>query len=165
MSEVQVLGGMGNPVIWGSSSFRFGSRQEAPRQAKPEHKPAQTGNAWLSAEDVAQMILSGECLDARVSVPPRFAPAAVRSAVNSVERWQREGRIFAIHELFPRYQFDARGRPYAPVERALAVLGTGNVLRVGNWFATPNLHLDGRRPQELLATAPDEVLRALEFVR
>jgi hypothetical protein len=156
MSEVMVLGGTQNPVIWGSSIFQREARQE-PRSAQP-----QPGNAWLSAEDVARLLLTGEFLDAGVSVPPSFAPQALASAKSSVERWTREGRVFAIHDLYPRYQFDRRGRPHPPIERALALLGKEGVLRVGNWFATPNAYLQGRRPQELLATAPADVLRALD---
>ncbi len=156
MSESAVLGGIGSRVSWGSVAFRHGMRQDPPK-AKPR-----TFSAWLSAEDVAHLLLSGEFLDAGVPVPRKFAPQAVASAISSVERWTREGRIFAIHDLYPRYQFDSRGRPYPPVERALAVLGSAELLRVGNWFATPNIHLGGRRPQELLPTAPGEVLRALE---
>ena len=158
MSDVMVLGGMRNPVIWGSTLFQRGTREE-PRASKP-----QTGNAWLCAEDVARLLLAGEFLDAGVSVPAAFAPQALASAVSSVERWTQEGRIFAIHDLYPRYQFDRRGRPHPPVERALARLGDEGVLRVGNWFATPNEYLQGRRPQELLASAPADVLRALERV-
>jgi hypothetical protein len=156
MSDVAVLGRMRNPVIWGSTLFQRGIHDE-PRASKP---PA--GNAWLSAEDVARLLLAGEFLDAGVCVPASFAPQALTSAVSSVQRWTQEGRIFAIHDLYPRYQFDRRGRPHPPVERALARLGDGGVLRVGNWFATPNEYLQGRRPQELLATAPSDVLRALD---
>jgi hypothetical protein len=159
MSDVAVLGATRNPVIWGSTLFQRGIHDE-PRQARTA-KPM-TGNAWLSAEDVARLLLAGEFLDAGVAVPASFAPQALASAVSSVERWTQEGRIFAIHDLYPRYQFDRRGRPHPPVERALAHLGRDGVLRVGNWFATPNECLQGRRPQELLATAPADVLRALD---
>jgi hypothetical protein len=165
MSDVMVLGGTQNPVIWGSPLFERGFGQE-PRAVKPQAAQApqapQAGNAWLSAEDVARLLLTGEFLDAGVSVPASFAPQAMASAISSVERWTREGRIFAIHDLYPRYQFDRRGRPHPPIERAIALLGTQGVLRVGNWFATPNGLLQGRRPQELLAAAPADVLRALE---
>ncbi len=123
-----------------------------------------TFNAWLSADEVALLILSGECAEAGISAPARFSPEAVASAVNSVKRWTEEGRIFAIHELYPRYQFDSRGRPHAPVERALAVFGRSEALRIGNWFAAPNPSLGGKRPQELLATAPAFVVLALQKV-
>jgi hypothetical protein len=157
MSDVMVWGGIRNPVVWGSALFQRNTRDEPRAAARP-----QPGNAWLSSEDVARLLLAGEFLDAGVSVPAAFAPPALASAVSSVERWTREGRIFAIHDLYPRYQFDRRGRPYPAIERALAHLGNQGELRVGNWFATPNEHLQGRRPQELLATAPADVLRALE---
>ncbi len=157
MSEALVLGGIGSWVRWGSALVPHNVNQDA--QRKPSQ--ASRNNAWLSSEDVAQMLLCGECLEARVSVPLRFSPQALASAVRSVQRWQQEGRIFAVHDLYPSYQFDSLGRPHPPVERALAVLGSAGVLRVGNWFALPNTHLQGRRPQDLLATEADAVVLAL----
>jgi hypothetical protein len=163
MSDVMVLGGTQNPPIWRSSIFQRSARAEHENPTHDRRTPKlQPGTAWLSAEDVARLLLAGEFIDAGVSVPASFAPQALASALSSVQRWTREGRVFAIHDLYPRYQFDRRGRPHPPVERAVALLGKEGELRVGNWFATPNDHLQGRRPQEMLATAPAEVLRALE---
>lgn len=156
MSDVMVLGAWGNSLGWNPALFPRG------RQPEPQSRKAPAGNAWLTAEDVARLILRGEFLDAGVSVPSRLAPQALASALDSVQRWTREGRIFAVHDLYPRYQFDDRGRPYPAIESALAQLGGANTLAVGNWFATPNRTLHGRRPQELLASAPADVQRALE---
>jgi hypothetical protein len=160
MSEVAAFSGLGNTMVWGSGAVRHRTAPDAAPRA-PQARPV---NAWLSAEEVAHLLLTGECLDARVRVPARFSPQAIASAVSSVERWTSEGRIFAIHELYPRYQFDDRGRPYAAIERALAVFGAEDPLQVGNWFAAPNPLLGGNRPQKLLATDPDRVQRALEEI-
>jgi len=154
MAQTLVLGGFGSRV-WGSIALPRG-QQDAQR------KPPQTINAWMTAEEVALLLLSGEFLEAGVPVPATFAPLALESAVSSVERWEQEGRIFAIHDLYPRYQFDSRGRPYPAIERALAILGGSDLLKIGNWFASPNAHLQGRRPRELLGTRSGDVLRALE---
>ena len=159
MSEAVVLGAMDGLAGWGAAvTLRPATRQPAPA-AKPRQK---SFNAWLSAEEVANMLLAGEFVEAGVPVPRAFAPLAIESALSSVERWTREGRIFSIHDLYPRYQFDAHGRPHPTVERAIEVLGSADPLRVGNWFTAPNAYLNGRRPQELLAIAPGQVLRALE---
>lgn len=160
MSQAFVQGGSMTPLTWGVLAPRQRGWQEAPAQQRPR-----TGNAWLTAEEVAHLLLSGECLDAGVSVPSRFAPQAIESALNSVQRWTREGRIFAIHDLYPRYQFDGRGRPHPAIEQALALFGAADTLRVGNWFASPNPRLGGRRPQEMLSTAPGDVSRALAATR
>jgi hypothetical protein len=156
MSQALVYRATSPSLYWGGLPQWQGSSEEKP---KPRTR---AGNAWLTAEEVAHLLLTGECLDARVSVPARFAQQAVTSAVSSVQRWAREGRIFAIHDLYPRYQFDGRGRPYPAIERAVQIFGAADTLRIGNWFAAPNADLGGRRPQELLASASDEVLRALE---
>jgi len=153
MAQALVLGGFGSRV-WGSLVMPRGEQESQREQPKAI-------NAWMSAEDVARLLLSGEFLDAGVPIPPTFAPMALESAVGSVRRWAQEGRIFAIHDLYPRYQFDSRGRPFAAIERALTVLGSSDPLKVGNWFAAPNPDLHGRRPRELLASAQAEVLGAL----
>ena len=156
MSSVQVLGVMGNSLLWKSAQI------EPRAWSGAQKRPVRPGNAWLSAEEVALMVLAGECKDAGVSVPAQFSKQAIESAVCSVERWRDEGRVFAIHDLYPRYQFDGRGHPIVVIERVLAVLGTDDPLRVGNWFSAPHRHLMGRRPQELLAVAPTDVLHALD---
>ena len=130
----------------------------------PKQQDGRQGSAWLTAEDVAKLLLRGEFLDMGVTVPSRFAPQAVASAESSVRRWTEEGRIFAIHDLFPRYQFDERGRPFPAIERAIQVFGKNDPLRVGNWFSARNGHLDGHRPQELLETQSADVVRALSHV-
>ncbi len=161
--EANVRGATEVAKVWGptgisnSGTSRYTAKGQSPA---PEARPAPY-NAWLSAEEVAMLILRGECAEAGISVPARFSAQALQSAVSSVERWAREGRIFAIHELFPRYQFDGRGRPHAAVERVLSVLDRRDPLRVGNWFASANPYLGGKRPQELLGTAPAFVILAL----
>jgi len=154
MAQTLVLGGFGSRV-WGSIALPRGHQDS-------QRKPPQTINAWMTTEEVAHLLLSGEFLEVGVPVPVTFAPLALESAVSSVKRWEQEGRIFAIHDLYPRYQFDSRGRPYPAIERALAILGASDLLKIGNWFAAPNAHLQGRRPRELLGTRSAEVLRALE---
>jgi hypothetical protein len=167
MVEASVRGAGEVARVWGAAGLSAGAQHRMPEQPRLTAVAARTApfNAWLSAEDVSLLILRGECAEAGISVPARFSPQAVASANSSVERWAAEGRVFAIHDLYPRYQFDGRGRPHPPVERALAVFGRDETLRVGNWFASPNPHLGGKRPQELLATAPAFVIMALEKAR
>jgi hypothetical protein len=171
MVEASVRGAGEVARVWGAAGISADFRDrvaEEPRAralaARPVAARPVTFNAWLSAEEVALLILRGECAEAGISVPARFAPQAVASAISSVQRWTAEGRIFAIHDLYPRYQFDARGRPHPPVERALDVFGRSETLRVGNWFVAPNRNLGGKRPQELLATAPAFVVLALQKI-
>jgi hypothetical protein len=164
--EASIRGTWDVARVWGPSGVAAGGQE---RHLNNSRSPAMaprppTFNAWLSAEEVALLILRGECAEAGISVPPRFAPQAVESAISSVERWTAEGRIFAIHDLYPRYQFDSRGRPHPPVETALAIFGRVETLRIGNWFAAANPYLGGKRPQELLATAPGFVVMALQKI-
>jgi hypothetical protein len=170
-AEAMVLGSFAptSAWYWMGGNTATSTRQDLPgrqdaalRQNSSAAAPrATTAAAWLTAEDVALLVVRGEYLEAGVTVPQRFAPQALESARKSVLRWTAERRIFQIHDLYPRYQFDGFGRPRAAIERAIAALGTGGPLHVGNWFSAPNRHLDGKRPQQLLDFAPDEVMRAL----
>lgn len=159
MAEAVMVRGGESSRVWGT----INGAVSTPVRSR-EHRAGRvpTFNAWLSAEEVALLILHGECAEAGVSVPARFSPHAIDSAIRSVQRWTQEGRIFAIHELYPRYQFDGRGRPHPAVERALAIIGRRDPLKVGNWFASANPFLGGKRPQELIATAPVFVVLALQ---
>lgn len=154
-----VLGTMGLAAMGDSLAWRTAALES--RAGSARSQAVRPGSSWLSAEDVAQMVLVAECRDAGVSVPPRFSNQAMASALSSVRRWTEEGRIFAIHDLYPRYQFDERGMPMPVVEHVLSVAGRGDPLAAGNWLSTPHPALLGRRPRELLALAPTDVLHAL----
>ncbi len=171
-AEAMVLGSFAPTTAWywmgGNTATPTqqelpGRQDSAPRRYSSDvaAQRATAASSWLTAEDVAQLVVRGEYLEAGVTVARRFAPQALESARKSVLRWTAERRIFQIHELYPRYQFDGFGRPRAAIERAIAALGSGGPLHVGNWFSTPNRHLDGKRPQQMLDIAPDEVMRAL----
>jgi len=162
MTEALVLGGIGNLIAWGTPPSQVFTAYSGPRKARAQ--PA-TSSIWLSAEEVAQRLLTGECREAGVTVPARFAPQALASALSSVQRWTREGRIFCIQNRYAQFQFDSQGRPHPLIESALAILGRADALRVGRWFAGPNQHLGGKCPQDLVASAPEAVQYALERVQ
>jgi hypothetical protein len=105
---------------------------------------------WLTAAEVAQRA-SGSPTDVAISA----------------ERWQREGRLFAIRpgevDYFPGYGFDPRDG-YCPTKAMCEVLATFACSRDGwglaYWFASVNSYLGGQRPQDLIATDPERVVAA-----
>lgn len=160
LGEIEATATVERPAArQGGALGRASGEQRRGEPARP-NAPGST-TIWLSAQEVALLLLRGECSEAGIAPPARFAPQAVSSAVGSVERWTREGRIFAVQGRYPAYQFDQRGRPHAVVERALKVFGP-DPLRAGNWFAFPNAYLGGHRPQEMLSVAPRNVELALQ---
>lgn len=164
LGEIETLVRPDRPAVrhGGGQRREDGSRAEERQAQAPRPRAGGSATTWLSAQDVALLLLRGECLEAGVEPPARYSPPAVISAVGSVERWTREGRIFAVQGRYPAYQFDERGRPFTLIERALQVFGRADPMRVGNWFAFPNAYLGGRRPHELLAAAPRNVELALQ---
>lgn len=65
--------------------------------------------------------------------------------------------------LFPKYQFDAEGRPRPIIEKILHLLTTyRSSWDIALWCSAANGWLSGRRPEELLETEPASVLRAAE---
>jgi len=109
------------------------------------------GSEWLSAAQLAT-------LAGMSPVNPNAQPS----------RWKRDGRIFSIKplgsvELFPAYGLDpSKGfRPRKDLAEIITILsdrkdGWG----LAYWFSSLNSFLGGRRPQDVLATAPREVVAA-----
>jgi len=80
---------------------------------------------------------------------------------------EKQGLIFAIHhngtDYFPDYGLDrdASFRPLKTMARVIEVLaGHKDAWGMAYWFLSANSFLGGKRPQDLLATAPDRVIEA-----
>ncbi|MCY1520755.1 hypothetical protein D9M68_555420 [compost metagenome] len=90
-----------------------------------------------------------------------------KGAADQTSEWLREGQIFSIQhnggECFPCYALDALAgyRPLKIVSNVLTAFGTTkDSWGVAFWFASVNSYLGGKRPQDLLATHPDQVVAA-----
>ena len=88
-----------------------------------------------------------------------------RNENESVSRWMREGKLFAVRwsgvDLYPAFQF-AGGIPTPVIERILAVLPkdmTG--WQIAMWFASGNGWLEGAEPKDRLSD-PVAVIEAAE---
>lgn len=82
-------------------------------------------------------------------------------------KWKRERRIFAIHhngvDYFPGYGLDpdADWRLRKALKSVLEVFGDEkDGWGLAYWFLSTNSFLGGRRPQDVLATQPDQVVAA-----
>lgn len=81
-------------------------------------------------------------------------------------KWKREGQIFAIRhhgiDYFPSYGLDpASFRPLKAMARLLKIFaGAKDAWGLAYWFESLNGFLGGKRPLELLAKAPDQVMAA-----
>lgn len=84
-------------------------------------------------------------------------------------RWKNERKLFAVEydgqDRFPRYALDENYRPLPAVEAILRVLGMISDWRVAAWFESSNAWLDNRRPREVLATSPEEVIATAKQYR
>lgn len=87
--------------------------------------------------------------------------------VDQPSGWLRQGKIFSIHyeggEYFPSYALDELNgfRPIKAMSDVLRVFAaTKDSWGVAFWFASVNSYLGGKRPQDLLATHPDQVVAA-----
>ncbi|MBT2304459.1 hypothetical protein J7E70_28930 [Variovorax paradoxus] len=106
------------------------------------------GTEWSSAAEI------GQRLDAKAANPHA-----------AVSRWQQSGRIFGIDhrgkKIYPAYIFDATWQPLPAVKTILAVL-EDSPFRVAAWFESTNSFLGGKRPREVIASAPEAVVAAAE---
>ena len=82
-------------------------------------------------------------------------------------KWKREHRIFAINhngiDYFPGYGLDAEAgwRPRKNLKPVLEVFGDNkDGWGLAYWFLSANSFLGGRRPQDVLAAEPEQVLAA-----
>lgn len=107
------------------------------------------GTEWSSAAEIGERINS-----------------AAANPHASVSRWQKADRVFGIDrkgkKLFPAYIFDDVGQPLPVVKKVLGVFAGYTPLRVASWFESTNSLLGGRRPREVIKSAPDAVLAAAQ---
>jgi predicted phosphodiesterase len=79
--------------------------------------------------------------------------------------WKNEGRIFAINndgvDLYPNYGLEANpARPLPAMKQVLESFSLRDPWEIAFWFDSASSYLDGRRPQDLIATEPDKVVAA-----
>lgn len=105
---------------------------------------------WLTAADIAQL-----------------AGLSTRNPSAQPNKWKKQGQIFAINhrgvDYFPGYGLDrdAGFRPLKPLARIIETFaGFKDAWGMAYWFRADNSFLGGKRPQDLLALAPERVIAA-----
>ncbi|HNO42778.1 MAG TPA: hypothetical protein PKJ12_09295 [Ottowia sp.] len=105
---------------------------------------------WLTAVEVAQL-----------------AGLSTRNPSAQPNKWKKQGLIFAIShngvDYFPGYGLDREAgfRPLKAMAKVIeAFSGHKDGWGMAYWFRSDNSFLGGKRPQDLLATAPDRVIEA-----
>ncbi|WP_042300113.1 hypothetical protein [Paraburkholderia kururiensis] len=105
---------------------------------------------WLTAADIAQL-----------------AGLSTRNPSAQPNKWKKQGLIFAINhggvDYFPGYGLD-RDAGFRPVKALAKIIETFGGHKDGwgmaYWFRSDNSFLGGKRPQDLLALAPERVIEA-----
>jgi len=105
---------------------------------------------WLTAAEVAQL-----------------AGLSARNPSAQPNKWKKQGLIFAIShngvDYFPGYGLD-REAGFRPLKAMVKVIkafaGHKDGWGMAYWFRSDNSFLGGKRPQDLLATAPERVIEA-----
>lgn len=107
---------------------------------------------WLTAAEVAQL-----------------AGLSSRNPSAQPNKWKKRGLIFAIPhngvDYFPGYGLDrdAGFRPLKAMAKVImAFSGRKDGWGMAYWFRSDNSFLGGKRPQDLLATAPERVIAAAQ---
>lgn len=108
------------------------------------------GAQWLTAAQLAEL-----------------AGLSTRNPSAQPNKWKREGLLFAItqngNDYFPGYALDADMlyRPHKGMAEVIKVFGARkDGWLLAYWFGSVNSYLGGRRPQDVLASAPDLVIAA-----
>lgn len=107
---------------------------------------------WLTAQQIGEL--------------GRFSKSNLAAPAN---RWKNERKLFAVEydgqDRFPRYALDENYRPLPAMETVLRILGMISNWRIAAWFESSNAWLDNRRPRDVLATAPEDVIEAVKQYR
>lgn len=97
----------------------------------------------------------------------RMGKFSVKNPSSQPNRWKRMGQIFAIHhkgsDYYPLYALDPTDgyRPRAIVGDVLRLFaGSKDSWGTAFWFGSINSYLGGQRPQDVLTSAPEPLLRA-----
>lgn len=105
---------------------------------------------WLTAADVAQV-----------------AQLSTRNPSAQPNKWKKQGQIFAINhsgvDYFPGYGLDpdTSYRPFKALAKVIEAFGDHkDGWGLAYWFRSDNSFLGGKRPQDLLGSAPDRVIAA-----
>ncbi len=105
---------------------------------------------WLTAAEIAEL-----------------AGLSTRNPSAQPNKWKKQGQIFAINhrgvDYFPGYGLDREGG-FRPVKALAKIIGIFGEHKDGwgmaYWFHSDNSFLGGKRPQDLLASAPERVIEA-----
>lgn len=85
----------------------------------------------------------------------------------TIGRWLRSGSMFALEfkgtRVIPAYALDQLGEPIALLKPVLSLMKGRTSFLIAAWLESPNTHLNGKRPRELLATRGLDVVRAAEM--
>ncbi|MEX3929164.1 hypothetical protein AB4Y36_34800 [Paraburkholderia sp. BR10936] len=126
-------------------------------RTKAEAGPLRAGMEAMAA----QAVLNGTNWLTAQTVGKRESAGVIPEAA---DRWQDEGRVFAIkwagETLYPSYVFDVLGNPIPEVVEILKVFKGYTPLRIASWFESTNSILHGKRPREVMTSAPSAVLEA-----
>lgn len=81
-----------------------------------------------------------------------------------VSRWHSEGKLFAIERegkrFYPAYAFDEFWQPRPVIGNVISALEGISPFRIASWFSSDCSYLGSRRPMDLVASQPDEVIAA-----
>ncbi len=107
---------------------------------------------WLTSADIAKL-----------------ADLSTRNPSAQPNKWKKQGLIFAINhggiDYFPGYGLDrdASFRPLKALTKVISVFaGHKDSWGMAYWFRSDNSFLSGKRPQDLLATEPESVIKAAQ---
>jgi hypothetical protein len=131
-----------------------------PPMAPPRHVLLE---ANMLARAKKRILLSEEWLTAKEIA--RRGNFSASNASAQPNRWKREGRIFAIShnnvDYYPIYGLEEMAvKPLPAMKNVLDALQIPTPWEIAFWFDAANTFLDGRRPQEVIALEPDNVVAA-----
>jgi hypothetical protein len=134
-------------------------------------------DALLSAEDLTAAAITNvrRNTDFRLWIAEKYgvltgtqlgaAPHGASSGAPEASRWLEEGWLFSVAvgntELYPKFEFDADGKPLPVLREVLRALdGSLHGWEIAGWLTSANADLRGHAPIDLWTKEPESVVAA-----
>ncbi len=133
--------------------------------AVPEYTPPALARAVAVEQNLYRQIDAEFSLLTSTQAGSRMGSRS-RTPRNLASSARNSGRVIGIQRgqatYFPGFQFDAQGQPLLVISqlRRLGIESGWSETSIVHWLMSPTTQLDGQRPVDLLASAPEEVLVA-----
>lgn len=84
----------------------------------------------------------------------------------ATRQWKENGQLFSMEingqKMYPAYMFGTDSAPLPIIQEIISALHGWDPVAIAGWFESTSSFLSGKRPRELVAKNPSQVLSAAQ---